>query len=67
VSYTEEAVVRNKEILELLQDLIALSIPIAILVISIVLPLRPFVRQALIGVMMVWFGVEAMTGFHFGK
>ena len=59
---------RNK-VLEYIKhfDLIAVVIPIAIIIISLALPLRPFVRQALIGVVIVWVGVEAMTGFHFWK
>jgi hypothetical protein len=60
---------KRDKILDVLQhfDLIAVVIPIAIVFISLALPLRPFVRQALIGIVIVWFGIEAMTGFHFWK
>jgi hypothetical protein len=48
-------------------DLLELSIPIGIIIASVFLPLQPIVRQALIGVILVWLGVEAMTGFHIWK
>jgi len=48
-------------------NLISVCVPICILAISIFIPLRPFVRQGLIGIMLVWFGMEAMTGFSFWK
>jgi len=41
----------------------ALSIPAAILTANAMFTLQPIVRQALIGVLLVWFGIEAMTGF----
>lgn len=55
-----------KKIFELLKniDVIALLIPVGVITASVFMPLRPIVRQALICVIMVWFGVEAMTGFH---
>lgn len=40
--------------------IIAFSIPGGILVASAVFPLGMIVRQALIGVMLIWFGVLAM-------
>jgi hypothetical protein len=48
-------------------NLLSLSIPAAILVASAVLPLQPIIRQALIGTMLVWFGLEAFFGFPFWK
>jgi len=44
--------------------LLSLSIPVGILVASAFLSLQPIIRQAFIGLMLVWFGVEAMTGFE---
>lgn len=50
---------------ELLKHLnfLSLSIPFGIITLSILFPMRPFIQQAFIGVLLVWFGVEAMTGF----
>jgi len=45
-------------------NLVSLSIPVGILVASALLSLQPLIRQAFIGLMLVWFGVEAMTGFE---
>jgi ABC-type Fe3+ transport system permease subunit len=55
---------RLREVIKRL-NLISVSVPICVLAISIFMPLRPFIRQGLIGVMLVWFGLEAMTGFTF--
>jgi len=57
----------GKKLREIIKHLhlISVCVPICILAISIFIPLRPFVRQGLIGVMLVWFGLEAMTGFTF--
>jgi hypothetical protein len=51
--------------IELLKHLnvISLSVPIGILLVSILFPLQPVVQQALVGILLVWFGVELMTGF----
>ena len=38
-------------------------IPFGVMVASAVLPLQPVIRQGMIGVILVWFGFEAMTGF----
>ena len=56
----------GKKIVEFLKhlNLISLSIPVGILVASAFLSLQPIIRQAFIGLMLVWFGVEAMTGFE---
>jgi hypothetical protein len=45
-------------------NLVSLSIPVGILVASAIFSLQPVIRQAFIGIMLVWFGVEAMTGFE---
>jgi len=45
--------------------LLSLIIPAGILVSSAFLSAQSAVRQVLILVMLVWFGVEAMTGFNF--
>jgi hypothetical protein len=57
----------GKKIIEFLKhlNLVSLSIPAGILVASAVLSLQPIIRQAFIGILLVWFGVEAMTGFEF--
>ena len=46
-------------------DLLSLAIPAGVLLASAVFPLRPIIRQAFIAIMLIWFGVEAMTGFQF--
>jgi len=48
-------------------NLLALSIPITILIASAAFPLRPVVQQALIAIILIWFGLEAMSGFPFWK
>jgi len=48
-------------------NLISLSIPVGVLVASAILSLQPIIRQAFIGIMLIWFGVEAMTGFEFWR
>ena len=56
----------SKKIVEFFKhlNLVSLSIPVGILVASAFLSLQPIIRQAFIGLMLVWFGVEAMTGFE---
>ncbi len=46
-------------------NLISLIIPFGILLASAIFSLQPIIRQAFIGIMLVWFGVEAMSGFQF--
>jgi hypothetical protein len=46
-------------------NLISLSIPVGVLVASAIFSLPPIIRQAFIAIMLIWFGVEAMTGFQF--
>lgn len=57
------------KIQKLLQGLnyISLGVPIGVLFVSAVFPLRPIVSQAMIGILLVWFGVEVMLGFPFIK
>jgi len=57
----------GKKIIEFLKhlNLVSLSIPVGMLVASAVFALQPIIRQAFIGILLVWFGVEAMTGFEF--
>jgi hypothetical protein len=56
----------GKKIVEFFKhlNLVSLSIPVGILVASAFLSLQPIIRQAFICLMLVWFGVEAMTGFE---
>jgi len=46
-------------------NLISLSIPVGVLVASAIFSLQPIIRQAFIAIILIWFGVEAMTGFQF--
>ena len=59
----------GKKIVEFIKhlNLVSLSIPVGILVASAFLSLQPIIRQAFIGIMLVWFGIEAMTGFEFWR
>jgi hypothetical protein len=42
-------------------NLISLSVPIGVLIACTVLPLKTTIRQAMVGVLLIWFGVEIMT------
>ena len=55
----------DKKWLEILKHLniVSLSIPISVVTLSIIFPLRPVIQQAFVCVLLVWFGIEAMTGF----
>lgn len=46
-----------------LRNLLSLSIPVGIIVANLFFPLPPVLRQALVGVILVWMFVEALTGF----
>jgi len=48
-------------------NMISLSVPIAVLLVSALFPLQPVAQQALVGILMVWFGVESMSGFHWAR
>jgi hypothetical protein len=50
-----------------LLNLISLIIPTGVLITSAFFSLQPIIRQAFIGIMLIWFGVEAMTGFEFWR
>jgi hypothetical protein len=39
-----------------------LAVPISIFASSAFLPLRPFVRQAMIGILLIWFQITLMLG-----
>lgn len=58
----------SKKLFEILKrpNVISLSVPIGVLVVSVIFPLRPLIQQVLVGVLLVWLGVEAMTGFPSG-
>jgi hypothetical protein len=58
----------GKKLVEILRhlDLLSISIPIGVLVAS-ALSLPSIARQALIGIMLVWFGLEAINGFQFWR
>lgn len=57
----------KKKLVDVLKhlNLLSLIIPSGILVASAFLTLQPIIRQAFIAILLVWFGVEAMTGFQF--
>jgi hypothetical protein len=57
----------GKKICKWLQhlDLIALSVPAGVLVANAAFYLQPIVRQGLIAVMLIWFGLEVINGFQF--
>ena len=44
-------------------NILSLSVLIGILLTSVLFPLQPIVQQALVGILMVWFGVIIMLGF----
>jgi len=46
-------------------NLISLIIPTGVLVASAFFSLQSIIQQAFIGIMLIWFGIEAMTGFQF--
>jgi hypothetical protein len=56
----------GKKIVEILKhlNLVSVSITVGILVASAIFTLQPVIRQAFIGIMLLWFGYEAMTGFE---
>ena len=45
------------------RNLLSLSIPLGLIVANLFLTLTPMLHQALIGIMLIWFFVEFMTGF----
>lgn len=47
--------------------LVALSVPVALVVSSAILPLKPIIQQVLMLVLLVWFQVTALLGFTLGK
>jgi hypothetical protein len=49
------------------QIILSLSIPVSVLVASIILPYQPLTQQAFIGIMLVWFGVECMLGISWWR
>ncbi len=46
-----------------IRNLLSLSIPAGIIIANLFFPLSPVLRQALVGVVLVWLFVEATTGF----
>ena len=46
------------------RSLLSLSIPVSLILVNLFLPLSDILRQASIGVILVWFYVEFMTGFE---
>jgi hypothetical protein len=52
----------GKKLLDILKHFhyVSLIVPAGLLVASAIYPLQPIIRQAFIGIMLVWFGIEAM-------
>jgi len=48
-------------------NIISLSVPIGVMLVSVLFPLKPVVQQAFVGILLVWFGVESMIGFPFWR
>ncbi len=57
----------GKKITEFLKhlNLLSLIIPVGVLAANALFSLQPIIRQAFIAILLIWFGVEAMTGFQF--
>jgi len=55
----------GKKLLEILKplDIISLSVPVGVVVVNVLVPLPPVASMALVGVILVWFGIVSMTGF----
>ena len=55
----------GKKLLEILKplDIISLSVPVGVVVVNVLVPLSPVASMALVGVILVWFGIVSMTGF----
>ena len=41
------------------------GIPISVLISGALLPLQPFVRQAMIGILLIWFQVSLVSGMFY--
>jgi hypothetical protein len=48
-------------------NLVSLCVPTGVIVASAIFSLRPMIQQAFIGIMLLWFGFEAITGFEFWR
>jgi hypothetical protein len=48
-------------------NLLSLSIPVGAFLASAAFPLSVPIRQALVGVILIWFEVQALTGFQFER
>ena len=46
-----------------LRNLLSLSIPVAIVLANLFLPLQDYIRQGLIGIILIWFLIEMYAGF----
>jgi hypothetical protein len=61
--------VTGKKLTEILEhlNLVSISIPVGVIAASAIFPLQPVIRQAFIGILLVWFGIEAISGFEFWR
>jgi hypothetical protein len=59
----------GKKLTEILKhlNLVSISIPAGVIVTSAIFSLQPTIRQAFIGILLIWFGIEAITGFEFWR
>jgi len=55
---------RSNEIFKYFK-LIMLFVPVGILAIDILVPLRPLAQQALVGITLLWFDIELLMAFPF--
>jgi hypothetical protein len=56
----------GKKVVEFFKHLnfLSLSVPVGVIVANAIFRLQPLIRQAFVGVLLMWFGVEAITGFE---
>ncbi len=49
------------------QVILSLSIPVSVLVASILLPFQPLIQQLFVGIILVWFGMESMLAMSWWR
>ncbi len=60
IHVSNHAYVSNRRIYKLL----AMTIPLSVVLVCVFLPLKEFIRQALVGIMLVWLYMGVLTGFQ---
>ena len=61
-NFVEETMSHKPRLQRIGRYALTFAIPISILVSSAIFPLQPFVRQALIGILFIWFQISLMLG-----